>query len=150
MEFEDLVRRTGKLYDVKEVSADKGYISRKNLEVVTDIGAIPFTPFKKNVQKGTMSKRSHIWKKMLMFFTEYPDEFGHHYHKRSNVETCFHMLKRKFGSHLRSRSETGKANGILAKCLCHNLCVLIQEALEIGIEIDFKKCAEIPISHNPK
>ena len=58
------------------------------------------------------------------------------------------MLKRKFGSNLRSRSETGQINEILAKCLCHNLCVLVQELFEIGIELeDLKKSADIEIAH---
>ena len=60
-------------------------------------------------------------------------------------ESVFHMIKRKFGSYLRSRTETGQFNEILAKCLCHNLCVLIQEAFELGIDLNFEKCANIPI-----
>jgi hypothetical protein len=58
------------------------------------------------------------------------------------------MIKTKFGKHLRTKHEISQNNEILAKCLCHNICVLIQEMLELGIEIDFKKCAEIPIAHN--
>ena len=30
-------------------------------------------------------------------------EFLQHYHKRSNVETVFHMIKSKFGQRLRSK-----------------------------------------------
>ena len=146
-EFQELVKDTSKLYEVREVSADKAYSSRENLQTVADLGAIPFIPFRRSTKSNTKTKGYDIWKKMYRFFTAYPDEFAHHYHKRSNVETCFHMLKRKFGSHLRSRHETGQTNEILSKCLCHNLCVLIQEALEIGIDLDFKKCAEIPIAH---
>ncbi|MFH1133508.1 MAG: transposase [Nanoarchaeota archaeon] len=145
-ELPSLVRQTIGLYNVREVSADKGYISVENLETIWDLGAIPFIPFKENVRQN--SRHGMVWKKMLKFFTEYPEEFYHHYHKRSNVESTFNMLKRKFGSHLRSRSEVGQANEILAKCLCHNLCVLIQEAFEQGIDLDFKKCAEIEIAHN--
>jgi len=47
-----------------------------------------------------------------------------------------------------SEKRLGQTNEILAKCLCNNLCVLVQEAFEIGIDIDFKKCAEMPIAHN--
>ncbi|TKJ17065.1 hypothetical protein CEE44_00840 [Candidatus Woesearchaeota archaeon B3_Woes] len=147
-EFPDLIKKTNRIYDIKEVSADKGYTSRENLQAVSNIGAIPFIPFKKNIKPNTRSKNVDIWRKMYMFFTHYPEEFDHHYHKRSNVETCFHMIKRKFNSHLRSRTETGQDNEVLAKCLCHNLCVLAQEAMELGIELDFKKCADIEVAHN--
>ena len=47
-----------------------------------------------------------------------------------------------------SKTDVGQTNELLAKCLCHNLCVLIQEAFEIGIELDFKKCASYEIAHN--
>ncbi len=144
-EFPDLIKKTNRIFNVREISADKGYTSRKNLQAVSDIGAIPFIPFKSNITPNTKSKGCDIWRKMYYFFIHHPEAFYHHYHKRSNVETVFHMIKRKFNSHLRSKSETGQDNEILAKCLCHNLCVLAQESMELGIELDFKKCAEVDI-----
>lgn len=47
------------------------------------------------------------------------------------------MIKGKFGSHLRSKSDTGQINEALCKVLCHNVCVLIQEMHELGIEPAF-------------
>jgi transposase len=142
-QLQGLVEQTGKLFDMKEISADKGYSSKENLRFIWEAGAVPFIPFKSN----TVSTSFGIWGKMYKFFMNYPEQFGYHYHKRSNVETTFHMLKRKFGDNLRSKYETGQTNEILAKCLTHNLCVLVQEAFELGIEIDFKKCAEVPFAH---
>ena len=57
-----------------------------------------------------------------------------HYHKPSSVETTFSTIKRKFGHSLRSKSETAQVNETLAKILCHNLVVLIQEMYELGID----------------
>lgn len=57
-----------------------------------------------------------------------------HYHKRSNIETAYSMIKGKFGSYLRSRSDTGQVNEALCKILCHNICVLIRAMHELGIE----------------
>ena len=111
-----------------------------------DLGGIPFVPFRNTVtgkQRGT-----RIWGQMYHFYNSHREEFLMHYHKRSNVESCFSMLKKKFDDHIRSKNEVSQNNEILAKCLAHNLCVLIQESLELGIELDFKKCAEIPIAHN--
>ena len=59
-------------------------------------------------------------------FTLSEDAFNAHYHRRSNVETAFSMIKGKFGDSVRAKSETGQVNEILLKCLCHNICVLIQ------------------------
>lgn len=130
---------------MEEVSADKAYSSKANSETVENVGAIPFIPFKSNVTGKAGG--SMIWSKMYKFFINYPTEFNHHYHKRSNVETTFSMIKRKFGNHLRSKTELGQTNELLAKCLCHNLCVLIQEAHELGIPIEFDKCADEKYAH---
>lgn len=145
-QFSNLIKETSNIYDVKEISADKAYSSKANLQFVHNMGAIPFIPFKTNTKKNA---GLGIWGKMYRFSINYTTEFAHHYHKRSNVETTFHMLKRKFGSHLRSKTLTGQTNELLAKCLCHNLCVLIQEAHELGIEINFDKCANYETAHKP-
>jgi transposase len=59
------------------------------------------------------------------------------YHKRSNVETCFHMIKSKFGIALRSKTKPAQINDALYTVLCHNICVLIQSFCELGIEPPF-------------
>src|SRR5215211_5631702 len=46
-------------------------------------------------------------------------------HKRSNIETAYSMIKGKFGSAIRSKSDTGQINEALCKVLAHNICVLI-------------------------
>lgn len=60
-----------------------------------------------------------------------------HYHKRSNVETVFSMVKGKFGPAVRAKSDSGQMNEILLKFLCHNLCVINQEAHELGLKSTF-------------
>ena len=145
LEFKELVKTTDKVFDIKEVSADKAYLSRENLEAVHNLGGVAYIPFKSNT-KGR-PKGPWIWRKMFDMYSRHREEFMMHYHKRSNSETCFHMIKMKFGSNVRTKNETSQNNEILAKCLAHNLCVLAQEAVELDIDIDFKKCAEIPIAH---
>jgi hypothetical protein len=56
------------------------------------------------------------------------------YHKRSNVESAFSMMKRKFGDSLRSKTDVAMVNETLCKILCHNLVVLIHEMCELGID----------------
>jgi len=59
--------------------------------------------------------------------------FMEHYHMRSNVETAYSMIKGKFGSALRSKSDTGQINEALCKVLAHNICVLIHAIHALNI-----------------
>jgi transposase len=65
------------------------------------------------------------------------DKFLQHYHKRSNIEATFSMIKRQFGESLRSKTAAAQVNETLCKILCHNLVVLIHEIYELGIEPEF-------------
>jgi len=134
--FPNLVNDTHKNFEVREISADKAYSSRKNLQLVSDIGAIPYIPFKSNTTGKKTKVR--IWKKMYEYFVLNNEEFMKKYHKRSNAETVFHMLKSKFGNNLKSKKGTAMINEVLVKCFCHNICVLIQEIHEIGLEVNLE------------
>jgi transposase len=70
---------------------------------------------------------------MYHYFAYQRDTFLSHYHKRSNVETTFSMIKAKFGGSLRSKSEVGQRNEVLCKVVAHNLCVLISAMHELGM-----------------
>jgi transposase len=65
------------------------------------------------------------------------DEFLAHYHKRSNVESTFSAIKRKFGGAVRSKNWTAQVNEILCKALCHNLSCLVHAMHELGLEVPF-------------
>jgi len=58
---------------VKEISADKAYLSRKNLQIIVDHGAIPYIPFKENSLENR--RGSMVWHKMYQFSKERPQEF---------------------------------------------------------------------------
>src|SRR5437016_7577897 len=75
-----------------------------------------------------------LWEKMYFYFQFRRDEFLKHYHKRSNVESTFSMVKAKFRDHVRSKTDDAMKNEVLCKLLCHNLCVVIQSQCELGIE----------------
>jgi hypothetical protein len=47
------------------------------------------------------------------------------------------MIKSKFGDSVRSKTEVAQVNEVLLKVLCHNICVVIQEMFELGIEPEF-------------
>jgi transposase len=121
-------------FKVEEVSADKAYLSENNLKAVLRHGTKPYIPAKVNTAP---SATSDVWNRMLHFFRFNHAEFEAHYHKRSNVETTFSMIKAKFGERLRTKTETAQTNEVLAKVLCHNICCVIQAIHELGIEATF-------------
>jgi transposase len=128
--FIPLVERTAAHFGIREVSADKAYLSHKNLEAVEALGGMPFVPFKSNTLEPT---KAGTWAKMYHLFMYEREAFMEHYHKRSNIETAFSMIKGKFGSALRSKSDTGQINEVLCKVLAHNICVLIQAMHALNI-----------------
>lgn len=67
------------------------------------------------------------------------------YHRRSNVETTFGMIKGKFSKRLRSKSATGQINEVLCKILCHNVCCLIQSIYKLGVEPTFWNEYPLPV-----
>src|SRR5436309_2079041 len=71
---------------------------------------------------------------MYHYFCLNKDEFLAHYHRRSNVESTFSMVKAKFRDHVRSKTDTAMINEVLTKFLCHNLCCLITAVHEMGLE----------------
>lgn len=133
--FRPLLERTAQIFDLKEAVADKAYSSRDNLQFVQQLGGTAFIPFRKNAR--ALSKGAPAWTKMWHYFMYHREDFLKHYHKRSNCETVFHMIKGKFKDNLRSKDETAQFNEVLLKILCHNICVVIQEVHELGIQADF-------------
>ena len=132
--FAPLVNETGKHFDMREVSADKAYSNYANMRVVEARGAVPYIDFKVNASdKG----KCEVWNRMYHFYQYNREAFMEFYHKRSNVETTFSMIKAKFGGFVRAKLPTAQVNEVLCKILCHNLCVVIQSMAELGIEANF-------------
>lgn len=47
------------------------------------------------------------------------------------------MIKSKFGEDVNTKKDVSQVNEVLLKILCHNICVLIQETHELGINPEF-------------
>jgi transposase len=142
--FKPLMNQTAEAgFKMKEVSADKAYLGAENLLTTLRQGAIPYIPFKSNSvpHANSYGPKSELWTRMFHFYSLHRSEFLEHYHKRSNVETTFHMIKSKFGQRLRSKTLTAQINEALCKVLCHNLCVVIQSMHELNITPEFSNVA---------
>ena len=133
-----LVNTTAKTFNINEVSADKAYSAKSNLNAVVAVNGTPYIPFKSYSQGSQGHKAySELWQRMWHYYNFNRDAFLAHYHKRSNVETAFSMIKMKFGTMVRAKTPTAQVNEVLCKILCHNICVLIQSVVELGIETTF-------------
>jgi transposase len=138
-----LVDTTAENFTLREVSADKGYGSLKNYKAIQYHGATPYIAFK-SIHTG---RGGGLWQRMFHYFQFNREDFEQHYHKRSNVESTFSMIKAKFRDHVRSKTDTAMVNEVLCKILCHNICCLIQESHELGIDTAF--WAEISPAQEP-
>jgi transposase len=130
-QFKPLVEKTAENFTVKEVTADKAYLSHDNLALVDALGGTAFVPFKSNSLPGEVGS---LWEKMFGYYQFRREDFLRHYHQRSNAESTFSMVKAKFRDHVRSKTDVAMKNEVLCKFLCHNLCVVHQSHIELGIE----------------
>jgi transposase len=134
--FIGMLNDTLKRFKMKEISADAGYISYANVNASARAGVIPFIMPKKTCSssnKGPMSPWNLIvetWKYNKFFFAE-------HYHKRSNVESTFSALKRKFGDSCRCKDFFSRHNEILCRIICYNAAVLAEALLSYDLNSKF-------------
>jgi transposase len=134
--FKPLVETTSQNFPIRSVAADKAYSSSNNLSLVLLKHGMPYIDFRSNAT-ATDKRSPAVWKRMLHYYQYNQESFMRHYHKRSNVETTFSMIKAKFGDRVRSKTWQAQMNEALLKVLCHNICVVIQSIYELGIEPNF-------------
>lgn len=121
-------------FQLNDVSADKAYSSANNLFTAMNNGATPYIPFKSN---SVEREHTSLWNRMLNYYRFQQDEFKAHYHKRSNVESAFSMMKAKFGERLYAKTDEAQVNEVLCKILAHNICCVIASIYELNLEPTF-------------
>lgn len=132
-QFVPLVKETAKSFEIGEVSADKAYSGLENFEAVAECGGQAYIAFK----EGTTGFVGGLFRKAFHFFQFNQEEYMAKYHRRSNVESTFSAIKRKFGDSVRSKTDSAMTNEVLCKILCHNLTCLIMEQETLGIAPTF-------------
>jgi len=129
--FVPLLERTAASgFLVRDVCADKAYLSHENLAAVERVGGVPYIPLKTN----SGPSGSAAWERLYHLYALHREDFLKHYHQRSNVESVFSAIKRKFGGAVRSKLLPAQLNEVLLKCLCHNLSMLVHSIHELGID----------------
>ncbi len=132
--FPPLVNDTARNFTLRDVSADKAYSHRAHLRLVESHGGKPYIAFRSNARGDS---KCETWNRIFHYYSLHREEYMMHYHRRSNIESAFSMVKARFGERLRSRTHTAQVNEVLCKVLCHNLCVLVQSMYELGVEVTF-------------
>src|SRR5579871_1937794 len=115
LQFSILVEATAAAgFKVDEVLADRAYLDGFNLQMVDNMGGVAYIPFKTNSKPGP-----GVWGKMYHYFKFREEDFRAHYHKRSNVENTFSIIKQKFGTYIRNRTEIAIKNEVYCKIIVH-------------------------------
>lgn len=133
-----LARETAANFVMEALSADKGYLSFKNFEAINALGAEPLIAFKDNSKFGD----DPLWNKAFHLFSLHRNEWLPKYHVRSNIETVFSAMQKKFGKSVKARLPDAQLNEVLLKCLAHNLSCLVHAMYELGIKPDFTGVAK--------
>src|SRR5438874_1141365 len=133
VQLPNLLATTAEQFTVNDVCADLAYSSHDNLLNIALAGGKAMIPFKCNASHT----QGGLWSKMLAHFHIHREEFLSRYHQRSNVESTFSMIKRKFGDGLRSKTDVAMKNETLAKFVCHNIVCVIQAMHELGVDPAF-------------
>jgi transposase len=132
-QFVPLLKKTAETFTVREMTADKAYLSAENVEATAECGGTAFIAPKST----TTGAAGGLFEKMFHYYSLRREEFLNHYHQRSNAESTFSAIKRKFGDHVRSKNETAMVNEALCKILGYNLTCVIHSQCELGIEAAF-------------
>jgi len=113
--------------------ADPAYLSRPNCNLAENLGIILRVKPKKNTTRKP--KGSRAWKENISLAQDHPEIFGQEYHKRSNAETDFWMIKGKNAGFVWSIEEEGQENEILLKCFNNNIRCLARGSVEFDIKL---------------
>jgi len=133
-QLKKMIKNISKDFTINEISADLAYSSKKNLQIIDSFGGTPYIPFKKN---ATGKRGGALWRKTFHYFQLNKDEFMEHYHKRSNVESTFAAIKKKFGESVKSKNRVAQENELLCKIIAYNITVLIHEMIQLNGDTEF-------------
>jgi transposase len=132
-QFIPLVKKTAVGFKIGQVSADKAYCNLENHEAVAEAGGKPFLAFKSNAT----GEVGGLYQQMYHYFCLNKEDFLRRYHRRSNIESVFSAIKRKFGDFVRCKTDVAMRNEVLAKLVCHNIVCLVHAMYELGINVNF-------------
>ena len=132
--FEQLITDTSSRFqDIDDVQLDAGFISRKNCNLIANVGAEPHI----FPRKGIILRRrgSTAWRNMLTELIKDPQEWLRKYHERSNSECYFSAHKRRFTKPLLKKERESRNVEALGRVTVLNICMLISAYFEHGVKV---------------
>jgi transposase len=111
------------LDDIEAVTADAGYLSRHNCDLIEAKGAKPYIKIKKNIEV-IRAWGSRAWVNMILEWRADPKAWNRRYHVRSSAESAFSAIKRRFGHRLGSIRKDLQRKELMTKVLAYNLNIL--------------------------
>ena len=133
--FREHVDKTIKNFKAKEFSGDGRYWCKENCKKVTEVGAKPYFLVWRNW--SGKSRGCMPWKLMNLESKNNSEEYGKHYHKRSNVESTNHSKKVLHGNIVYSRLTSARINEETLRWINHNINVLNRAKYEWKINPKF-------------
>ncbi|MCI4363199.1 MAG: transposase, partial [Thermoplasmata archaeon] len=114
-------------------TGDKGYLSRDAYTFLAEHGIDGYIPFKiSNTGKAGGSPEYH---RKCLQFAMHRKFFEEKYHARSNVESVFGAIKKRFQEGLRSKNQGAMFCEVLAKAVCWNITALVRLSYENQVEL---------------
>ena len=105
------------------VLADKGYLSRKNFQLCMDKGGCAFIPFEKRNKQTPQG--CPAWKFAFNLWKKCHEIYMNIYHRRSQIECVFSVIKRRFGDKVLCKSSLMRRKEIALRLIAYNLKILI-------------------------
>ena len=114
------------------VRADAGYLSRDNVQLVEDLGAVPYI---KPKSSSTMeSKGRFAWRHMHFRYRKDKEAFLGEYNQQRRIEAFFSRFKRRFGP-VKSRIGTMRRKEVWMKMLILNILTVAGEKVEEELKV---------------
>lgn len=105
------------------VFADKGYLSRKNFQLVADKKGALFCPFKKG---NTANPDGYpAWKFAFNLYKKCNWIYMSIYHQRSKIESVFSALKKRYGDKLYCKKANMRRKEMALRFIAYNLRIMI-------------------------
>ncbi len=134
------IQRQG--FKVKNMSGDKGYLTRDGCNAVREAGGRAHFKIKSNTISN--AKGSQEWKRMVTAQKGNDQEELDTYNIRQNAESTNHAKKSKFGSEIRSKLDKTKEAEAIGKWCVYNVTAICRAYYDDAIEPQFIQ-SNIPI-----
>lgn len=136
--FREHVDITSENFKINEWSGDGMYWAKANCAKVQEVGGKPYFKCKEG-KTSWNGKQSGVpaWKEMNSLARENPEEYGKHYHRRSNVESTNHSKKSIHGDKIYSKLHFARINEESLRWINHNINVLNRAGYEWNITPSF-------------